>query len=297
MLTKLLITFLISSQLLTPAVISEGEVLGVQQEAGDKIEIDWPQRIINKNLDVIISASNAIVIDSESEKILYNKNAHQQRSIASITKLMTALTFLDTNPDLDETVQVTNQDLDSADGKANLYLGEWIKLENLLHMSLIASDNHATLVLVRATGMSKEEFVNKMNIKAKGMGLSKTNFSDPVGLSGKNISTAYEVAQIVKLVIKHSMIKKILPKNGYSFTSQSNKYHNVKPTNKLLNSYLNVLGGKTGFIDEAGYCYAGVTKLKNKAEVISVVLNSPLADGRFQDTKALVNWVSENYEF
>lgn len=296
MLSKLLLTILLSSQILLPSV-QDGNVLGTtSQEAGDKIVIEGPERIINKNLGVQISATTGVVIDVESGKILFSKNLHATRAIASITKLMSALVFLDTNPDLSQIIEITSEDLTGI-GQANFAVGEKIKLENLLYLSLIASDNDATFAIVRATGMTEDEFINKMNIKAKGMGLSNTQFADPVGLNKNNISTAYELAQILRLCSRHSLIRKIISFKNYSFTSESNKYHAVESTNKLLGSYLNVLGGKTGYIDEAGYCFASLIKLGNDAEIISVILNAPGANDRFNDTKRVVNWVETNYQW
>lgn len=305
MLANLLITILISSQILLP--LNSGEVLGVQeqnnqlQQKGSTQE-GWsqpvPQRIINNNLGVKVSASNAIVIDSASNKILYDKNSNQQRPIASITKLITALVYLDTQPDLQSEIQIQNNDLNKNDGRANLLLNEKILAFDLLHLVLIASDNDATMALVRSTGLSREEFVKKMNIKAKGLGLEKTNFEDSVGLSAKNISTAFEVSQILKLAMRHSTIAKILPNKNYSFKSLSDKYHRAESTNKLLliNPLFQwrVLGGKTGFIDEAGYCFATLSEVNNH-KIITVVLGSASDSERFQDTKSLIQWISENY--
>ncbi len=296
MLANLLFTILISSQILLP--LNSGDVLGAQESSFAKATADRqasPQRIINNNLGVKISATSAIIIDKKTGKILFNKNSNQQKPIASITKLITALVYLDTNPDLQAEIQIQNNDLNKNDGRANLLLNEKILAKDLLHLSLIASDNDATMALVHSTKMTQEEFVKKMNIKAKGLGLEKTFFKDAVGLSEKNVSTAFEVAQILKLAIKHSIIQKILLQKNYTFVSLSGKKHQAKSTDKLLNSYLKILGGKTGFIDEAGYCFSSVIKLKNNSEIISVVLNSNSDENRFQDTKSLTDWVESNY--
>ena len=173
-------------------------------------------------------------------------------------------------------------------------LNEKVLALDLLHLSLIASDNDATMALVRSTKITREEFIKKMNIKAKGMDLQKTFFNDPVGLSKKNVSTAFEIAKILQLAMRHSIIAKILPQQNYSFKSLLDKYHRVESTNKLLNSYLKVLGGKTGFIDEAGYCLTVLSEINNH-KIIAVVLGSNSDNDRFQDTKSLINWVENNY--
>ena len=295
MISKIILSFVLASNFLIGSVGYNGKVLGVNnQEKGDKVEINGPIRIANNNLGVKIEASHALVVDIESGEILFAKNADKQNSIASITKLMTALVFLDTNPDLESEITIKVDDLAGA-GNTTLLLGERVKLKDLLHLSLVASDNNATLAMVRATGMKREEFVRKMNIKAIGLGFEKTNFSDPVGLNAHNVSTPIEIYELLKLARKHAMINKILTMDRYSFTSVSDKYHSVQATDKLLDSYLNILGGKTGYIEEAGFCFASAIKLNNGHEIISVVLGSIQPDGRFQDTKALADWVENNY--
>jgi len=293
MLSKLLITLLIASNFLAPAALHEsGSVLG-EQTGGD---ISGPQRIINQNIDLKISAAAGIALDLESDQILYAKNIDTPRPIASITKLMTALVFLDTNPDLNSETSIKIEDA-AGMGSSTLELEEKVRLADLLHLSLIKSDNTAAMALVHSTSLTREEFVEHMNAKAQALNLNNTSFTDPVGLNKNNISTAFEVAQIFRLASRHSIIRQILPLKKYSFTSVSNRYHPVTSTNKLLNSYLKILGGKTGFIDEAGYCFTGLTETEGGHEIITVVLGSPLANDRFDDTKRILYWVETNYSW
>lgn len=306
MLANLLITFLISSQIFFSTAIKDGQILGTQSPVdltnNMSIEIKGPQRIINKNLGVRISASSAIVIDKVSDKILFSKNHNQERPIASITKLMTAIIFLETNPDLKKEIEIISEDITDI-GKINLLLGEKSTLEDLFYLSLVSSDNNATLSLVRSTGISEQEFVEKMNQKAKELNLNNTHFADPIGLKKENVSTSYEVALLLKIALENNLIKKALTTKIYSFDSLSGskKHHSVESTNQFLThpslNWWNSQGGKTGYIDESGYCFTGMFKLSNKHEIITVVLDSPQADGRFQDSKSLVSWVSENYKW
>jgi D-alanyl-D-alanine carboxypeptidase len=145
--------------------------------------------------------------------------------------------------------------------------------------------------------MEREEFVRRMNIKAKGMSLQKTSFEDPIGISENNLSNAFEVAQILKLVKKHKTVEDILRMKNYSFVSESNKNHYVRATDELVGTYLKVLGGKTGYTEEARYCFTGSFLVDDDAEIISVVLGAPWMNDRFQDTKALVSWVEDNYNW
>jgi len=299
MFTNLLITILITSSILT-GNINSGEVLGVQtQTAGDNVVEQKPLRINPQNLNVQISASSGIAIDLNSEKILFAKNIHAQRPIASITKLMTILTFLDTQQNLEKIIEVLPEDL-NGESKKNLYVNEKITLKNLLHIALIESDNNATKLLVKHSGFNLEEFIKKMNTKAKGMGLINTSFEGITGLSENNISTAYEVAQILKTASKHSLIKQILPLTKYNFKSVSGQSHYLKNTNQLLNNSSfdwDLLIGKTGYTNEAGNCLASLVSLKNNAKIITVILNAPQNQDRFDDTKCVVEWTKNNYQW
>lgn len=301
MFLKILLTILFSSQLV-PALTQESKVLGWQnnsgseQRAGDSLANQAPQRINLNNLGPKISAKSAVIIDKNSGQILWSKNPSEKRSIASITKLMTAVVFLSTNPDLKTEITLTNNDI-AGGSKLNILLGEKVYLENLLNLALVNSDNNATLALVRATGLTEQEFVEKMNDEAQKNNLLQTTFSDPIGLTNGNVSTALDTANLLTLATNNDLIQKILAQKKYSFTSVAGRTHHVKNTNELLNSYLDVLAGKTGYTDEALYCFASLIKLKNNAEVVAVVLGAPTNEARFQDTKIMTEWVQNNYQW
>ena len=300
MFLKILLTILFASQL-SPALNTGGQILGWQttvqeQQAGDSLISQTPQRINKNNLGLKISPKPAIIVDKNSSQILWSKNPDEKRSIASITKLMTVLVFLSTTPDLKKEIALTADDITSG-SKLNVFLGEKIHLENLLNLALVNSDNNATLALVRATGFSEQEFVKKMNDVANKNNLNQTFFSDPIGLANGNVSTAIETARLLALASNNELIKKILAQKNYSFTSLSGRAHSVKSTNSLLNSYLDVIMGKTGYTEDALYCFTSLIKLKNNAEVITVVLGASSNEARFQDTKVMAEWVQNNYQW
>ena len=293
MLGKLLLTILLTLNFSATPVNQTGEILGVStQEEGDKIEMSGPEKINPHNLNLEISAPSAIAIDKKTNQILFAKNIHQSKSIASITKLMTALVFLETNPNLEKIVEITQKDIANA-GKKNLIVGEKISLKNLLYLSLINSDNTATLALVNSTNLSPDEFINKMNLKIKKLNLQKTTFADPTGLDENNISTAYEIAQILNEVSKNSIIKKILPISNYSFISRSDIPHYIKNTNLLLNSYLNILLGKTGYTDEAGSVLMLLIKSKktNKKHIVITLGESDYVN-RLIEPSQIAKWIA-----
>ncbi len=293
MISKLLLTFILSSQIFLPASSNDGQVLGVQTQR--EVNINGPERIVNQSLDVIISADSALVVDLSSGKILYQKNQNKQRPIASITKLMTMLVFLDTEPDFEKTIRYAW--VDSTGGeKVEFKTNEEVKIKDLFYSSLIGSTNNTVKTLVRSTGMGEQEFVKRMNNKAKELGMLDTQFTGTTGLSKFNISTTRDIVTLLKSVMKREEITKVLSQKEYVFTTNLSQ-HKVDSTNLLLNNeYFNIEFGKTGYIQEAGWCFASFGKVKDN-NIITVVLGSKSQYTRFQDTKALYWWVNQNYNF
>jgi len=261
----------------------------------DNVEIISPRPNVQK---VEIGAEKSAVLLSQDRSFLFCKQADEVQPIASITKLMTALVFLENNPGWEEIYQITRND-QIAGGRLNLFLGERVKVRDLFNTSLIASDNGATIALVHASGLTEAEFVDKMNDRTKTLGLSKTNFVDPIGLSDHNVSTAREVALLAKAALGRNEIKAATEKQEYQFNTLDGRSKNIESTDYLLfdsekNSF-QVLGGKTGYTDQAGYCFVGLFRDPEGREIISVVLNSAGKNERFRESKSLVNWVFNSY--
>lgn len=266
--------------------------------------------LVNDNIKVIkqnpnapeinILADKGAVLSNSDRVFFFDKKSNEVQPIASITKLMTALVFLDNNPGWDTTYTITGDD-NVEGGKLNLFPGEEIKLKDIFKTSLIASDNGATLALVHASGLSEQEFIEKMNEKAGELSLTKTKFIDPVGLSDNNVSSAREVAMLAKEALSKEEISETTESKGYQFTTVNGREKIIESTDYLLfdsekNSFT-VLGGKTGYTDEAGYCFVGRFKDVSGREVISVILNSAGKNERFKESKSLVNWVFNNYNW
>jgi len=250
--------------------------------------------------DFSLTASSGAVLLVKSNTFLYEKNSSAKQPIASLTKLMTALVFLDHNPGYDKEYVVTKAD-NVEGGKNNLFTGDTVKVSDLFNTSLVASDNGATLALSHATGLSEAEFVAAMNEKANKLGLFSTAFVEPTGLSDKNVSTARDVARLAKEALSHEEIKNSTTKKDYQFVTKEGREKNISSTDYLLysvpNSEINLLGGKTGYTENAGYCFVGKFTDKRQDEVISVVLNSNGKNDRFLETKSLVNCIFTNYNW
>jgi D-alanyl-D-alanine carboxypeptidase len=250
--------------------------------------------------DMAVTAEKLAVLAGDGHVFLAAKRADEVQPIASITKLMTALVFLDNNPGWAEEYKITEEDHVTG-GRLNLFLGERVAIKDLFYTSLVASDNGATLALAHATGLSEEDFVSQMNRKAKQLGLVKTSFSDPSGLSDQNVSTAREVAWLARTALDRQEIREATSRRDYKFQTAAGAEKFVESTDYLLFSdsmgSLQVLGGKTGYTDRAGYCFVGLWRDKSGRELVAVVLNSSGRNERFLDSRQLANWAFAAYNW
>ncbi|MCC6350358.1 MAG: D-alanyl-D-alanine carboxypeptidase [Candidatus Eisenbacteria bacterium] len=232
-----------------------------------------------------VYARNAILVDPGTGEVLFAKNSDRQVPIASLTKLMTALVFLEQKPALDREVEVTAVELDGA-GHTQLRRGDRVALGDLLHMSLMSSDNVATRVLAREAGLTAGEFVARMNRKAAELGLQDTRFVEFTGLDERNVSTAADVARLLHAAAHEPLIQEITTTRQYQFAT-GRRMHAVHNTNRMLYGRYEILGGKTGFILEAGYCFATWVRTQGR-DLIAVVLGAPTNATRFADTVRLL---------
>jgi D-alanyl-D-alanine endopeptidase (penicillin-binding protein 7) len=237
-------------------------------------------------------AEAAIIYDPETGKVLWETHGEDQRSIASITKVMTAVVFLEESPDLTAPVVVQRADLR---GASTTYLKANDKLtkEDLLHLMLIASDNAAARTLARSSSYGPDGFVDRMNQKAVDLGLTSTHYSDPSGLLSANVSSAYDMARLITFVSKDSRIASVMRKQEYTATA-GRRTISIHSTNQLVRQGdVDVQAGKTGFITKAGYCLATLLRLpQGGPQVAVVVLGAKSNAGRFWETRHLFNWLS-----
>lgn len=243
---------------------------------------------------------SGIVMDIKTKDILFTKDPDKQLPIASITKLMTALVFLDFEPNLEAIYTIERKDRREG-GRIFVFMGDQVKIKDLLYLSLTASANTATIALVSSTGLSLDEFVNKMNEKAKELGLENTSFADPTGLDDLNVSTARELSKLANIAFSNELIGEAILNDVYTFNTLGGRLVEGYSTNALLyssgNKKITVLGGKTGHIDVSGYCFVGKFKDKKGHDIISVVLGAEDVNGRFIETMKMINWIYATYEW
>jgi D-alanyl-D-alanine endopeptidase (penicillin-binding protein 7) len=240
-----------------------------------------------------VRAAAAIIFNPETGKVLWEENAQDKRSIASITKVMTAVVFLEDNPDLSQQVTVERSDVYAA-STTYLRANERISLDHLLHLTLIASDNAAARALARLSHGGTAAFVERMNEKSLELGLESTTFVDSSGLNPDNISSAYDLSRLISFAAADARIAPIMRTAEYQ-VSTSRRTFNIHSTNRLVRGgEVEVMGGKTGFISKAGYCLATLLRIPDgNHNVAVVVLGATSNNGRFWETRHLFNWLSE----
>lgn len=243
------------------------------------------------------TAENGLILDYQSNSLLFSRRIDEVKPIASITKLFTAYVFLDYNPGWDNVYEIKSEDRREG-GKIYLFKGDRVTIKNLFYFSLVGSDNTATAALVASTGLSEEEFVKRMNDKIKDLGFAKTRLVEPVGLSDDNVSTAREIALFAQIALAKEEIKKATLEKTYEFTTKQGRKKRVKSTNDLLNIYsaadINFSGGKTGYLNSSGYCLVGRFDNINGQSIITVVLGADSNDSRFSLTEKMVQWYFGN---
>jgi D-alanyl-D-alanine endopeptidase (penicillin-binding protein 7) len=239
-----------------------------------------------------LRAEAAIIYDPATGHVLWEQNSQNERSIASITKVMTAVVFLENSPDLTQEVVVQRADVRNA---STTYIRAGYKLTtaDLLHLTLIASDNAAARVLARVSPYGSDGFITRMNEKAAELGLTSTEYADPAGLLSANVSSAYDMARFIAFVGADERIATIMRKANHSI-QVGRRTINIHSTNQLvMKGDVDVLGGKTGFIRAAGYCLATLLQLpQGGPQVAVVVLGARSNAGRFWETRHLFNWLS-----
>ena len=246
-----------------------------------------------------LRAAAAIIYNPVTKEVLWEENSQEQRSIASITKVMTATVFLETNPNLFQMVTIGHSDTFQA-STTHLHTGDVVTADDLLHLLLIASDNAAARALARISSYSADGsgtsagFIQRMNEKAVELGLTSTHYTDPSGLLNDNVSSAFDMARLITNASGDDRISSVMRTPEYSFYTAKHRLVVFHSTNHLLGRPdVDVRAGKTGFITKAGYCLATLLRLPQSGqEVAVVVLGARSNAGRFGETQNLFNWLS-----
>lgn len=230
-----------------------------------------------------LSAGAAVLVEANTGTILYAHNEHEVRPMASTTKIMTALVALETTP-LNEMVTVSTAAIRVAGSNAGLRAGQQLTMKELLYALLLPSGNDAANVIAEHVGGSHEQFVHQMNEKAADLGATRTRFANAHGLDAPNHhSTAHDLAIITTAALRYPTFSQIVDSTEFVSQSVSNSWRN---TNRLLWSYDDIEGVKTGYTGGAGLCLVAASS-RSGMKLISVVLAGP---DRWQDSVKLLEY-------
>jgi len=258
--------------------------LGLPDSANAQLQMPDPKQIVQAE----ISSRAFLVMNQETGEVLLEKNMNEQWVPASLTKLVTALVILDQNPDWNKICKFKSEH-EVGGTRLNVKVGATYKLIDLLNASLVASANNATVAAADCV-MERGLFVQAMNEKVKALGAVNSHFEEPSGMDPKNTITVKDFALIARVAFSTPKIQQITQKKTVSFSSISKprKSHYLKTTDLILRSNsMNVIAGKTGYLEEALYNFAMSARVGGKYYV-AIILGSPTKLGSFEDAKRVV---------
>ena len=247
-------------------------------------------------------ARSAVLMDADTGRILFGKNDNEVMPMASTTKIMTLLVTLE-HADLDEIVEVSARAASMPDVQLHIRKGERYRLQDLCYSLMLESHNDSAVAIAEHVGGTVEGFAAMMNQKAKHLGCYHTYFITPNGLDaedehGKHSTTAKDLARIMRCCIKNETFLSITREPSWTFTDlDGNRSFTVQNKNAFLQMMEGALTGKTGFTNEAGYCYVGALE-RGEKRLITVVLACGWPNHKtwkWMDTKALMNYGLEDY--
>lgn len=247
-------------------------------------------------------ARSAVLMDADTGRILFGKNDNEVMPMASTTKIMTLLVTLE-HADLDEIVEVSARAASMPDVQLHIREGERYRLQDLCYSLMLESHNDSAVAIAEHVGGTVEGFAAMMNQKAKHLGCYHTYFITPNGLDaedehGKHSTTAKDLARIMRCCIKNETFLSITREPSWAFTDMDgNRSFTVQNKNAFLQMMEGALTGKTGFTNEAGYCYVGALE-RGEKRLITVVLACGWPNHKtwkWMDTKALMNYGLEDY--
>ena len=245
------------------------------------------------NPDVLdVQSTAALVVNARDGSVVYEKNTAAVSPIASITKLMTAMVVLDAKLPLDEWITLNEEDLDTVKGTGSrLALGTMLTRDEMLRLALMSSENRAASALGRSYPGGLTAFVKEMNLKAMSLDMMRTSFVDSTGLSAGNVSTAQDLAKMVKAAYDYPLIRQYSIGNGYTVQAVNGRPLEFRNSNSLIVSpdwHINLQ--KTGYIREAGRCVVMHTTIANSPIVI-VLLDSWGRLSRVGDANRIKKWI------
>ena len=264
----------------------------------------FPISVFAEEFDIY--SNNAIIYNLNDNSILYEKNSDERVSIASLTKIMTAIVAIENIDDINKEVTLTNNDFkglyEANASLAGFNIGEEVTYKDLLYGLMLPSGAEAAQALCNNISGSVDEYVNLMNNKAKELGLNNTHFKNPTGLDDEeHYSTVKDVSKLFKYALNNEIFKEIISTDKY--TTSNNRITLTSTIYKSLNKYnLNMdylIGGKTGTTKDAGLCLASIAEYNN-IKYLQVTVKAPFSRENpynYLDQKQIYEYYFNNYDY
>ncbi len=240
-----------------------------------------------------LRSGSAEVIDARDGAVLYSKDDDVQRPIASLTKLMTAMVLLDARLPMDRLITIRRVDRDTFRGSSSrLPFGTVLTRYDMLHVALAASDNRAAAALARTYPGGKAAFVRAMNAKAQSLGMTNTHYVDSTGLYNGDVSTAADIAKLVRAAQSYRLVHKFTTTEMFSVSDRrTGRTIRFRNTDLLVGNPLwRIQLSKTGYTSNAGQCLAMETMIANRP-VIIVLMDGWGWEARFADARRVRSWI------
>ena len=244
--------------------------------------------------------ASSTLVWSPDKGILVSQDSRRLRPIASLSKMITALVVLNEKPNWQAHYKLKNED-ERYGNISYIYPGEEISINDLWHLSLMASDNTATQALIRAVGLSDDDYRQKVKALAERLQIKDLTIDESTGLSTKNQASAEAIAIITREALSQEKVREVASLARYEIKTAKGRSQQVTNTDAFVRGAATlpqgweIVGGKTGCIDEAGYCFAALWQDKQGQTVVSVILGAQAKETRFSLTKDLINYATKKY--
>ena len=242
----------------------------------------------------LLASQSALIMNNRTGEVLYQKNMNRVMPIASISKLMSAMVTLDARLNMDEVITITEDEIDRLKGTGSrLSVGTQLTRAQLLHLSLMSSENRATHALGRTYPGGMGAFVAAMNAKAQSLGMASSRFYEPTGLDYRNVSTAADLSKLANAAAKYPQIRRNSTSTYGSVYTSAGRQQNYKNSNALVREgSWDIELQKTGYIRESGRSM--VVKARIGSEPVTIVLlNSPTPPTRDNDARKIQSWMMQ----
>ncbi|TSC91831.1 MAG: D-alanyl-D-alanine carboxypeptidase [Candidatus Berkelbacteria bacterium Licking1014_96] len=266
-----------------------------------KVSEIYPWGLEGTEIEPSARAESALAVDIDNRQILFAYNEKKSLPMASLTKMMTAIVALENLPNLDAVVTVSRNAALVEGSKMHLWIDEKITLKDLLYGLILKSGNDAAVAIEEYHDSIKKPqekaFIEKMNDKAKTLGLKNTQFFDSSGIV-ENKSTALELSIILDYALRNKTFTQIASTVQYNTKALNGSLeHNMTTTNRLLRTRADTIAGKTGYSEAADYNFINAFRSPQNHRVVVVILGASDHDSRFDECNKIIDWVYSAYQW